>query len=105
MLLDSSVATTSVEGDNETSNKDDNNLMPNSGNGCDLANYSWTQTLDEVELKVPIKLGFKLKSKDVIVNFKKKHLQVGAKGMLKAKHSTQDKLIICYLWIRTSIGN
>jgi translation initiation factor IF-2 len=25
-------------------------LMPNSGNGCDLPTYSWTQTLEQVEV-------------------------------------------------------
>ena len=57
-------------------------MLPNSGNGADLPNYSWTQTLEEIELKVPIRLGFKLKSKDVVVNFKKRQLQVGVKGNL-----------------------
>ena len=46
-----------------------------------MPNYSWTQTLEEIELRVPIRLGFKLKSRDVIVNFAKQHLQVGAKGL------------------------
>lgn len=55
-------------------------MKPNAGNGCDLPNYSWTQTLDEIELKVPVRLGIKLKSRDVVVNFQKKHLQVGVKG-------------------------
>lgn len=61
--------------------EDDNKLKPNAGNGCDLPNYSWTQTLEEIELKVPIRLGIKLKSRDVIVNFKKRQLQVGVKGI------------------------
>lgn len=73
------------DGDNKADDeeKDDANagkLLPNSGNGCDLPNYSWTQTLEEIELRVPIRLGFKLKGKDVIVNFKKRQLQVGVKG-------------------------
>jgi hypothetical protein len=25
-------------------------LMPNEGNGCDLENYKWTQTLDTIEV-------------------------------------------------------
>lgn len=26
-------------------------LMPNSGNGCDLPNYKWTQTIEQVEVR------------------------------------------------------
>ncbi|KAF7489976.1 Nuclear migration protein nudC [Sarcoptes scabiei] len=59
---------------------DPSKLKPNTGNGCDLPNYTWTQTLDEIELKVPTRLGIKLKPKDVIVNFKKNSLQIGVKG-------------------------
>lgn len=29
-------------------------LMPNRGNGCTLENYSWTQTLEDIELRVPL---------------------------------------------------
>ncbi|XP_055842422.1 nuclear migration protein nudC [Episyrphus balteatus] len=55
-------------------------LMPNSGNGCDLPNYSWTQTLQEVEVKIPFKINFSLKSRDVQVVIAKKSLKVGLKG-------------------------
>lgn len=68
-----------VKGDEDSKS---NKIKPNDGNGCDLPNYSWTQTLEEIELKVPIKLGFKLKSKDVTVGFEKKHLKIGVKGLL-----------------------
>lgn len=37
-------------------------ISPNIGNGCDLANYQWTQTLGELEVFVPFKdIGFPLK--------------------------------------------
>lgn len=55
-------------------------LMPNSGNGCDLPNYSWTQTLQEVEVKIPFKINFSLRSRDVQVVIGKKNLSVGLKG-------------------------
>lgn len=55
-------------------------LMPNKGNGCDLENYSWTQNLGDVELRVPLKVNFRAKQKDVVVNMTKKHLTCGIKG-------------------------
>lgn len=44
-----------------TDNKDEEKGMkPNAGNGCDLPNYSWTQTLGEVEIRVPFKIPLKV---------------------------------------------
>ncbi|KAF1616495.1 UNVERIFIED_CONTAM: Nuclear migration protein nudC, partial [Eudyptes robustus] len=68
------------EDNEEEDPADKGKLAPNSGNGCDLPNYQWTQTLDEVEIVIPLRAGVPLKSKDVAVEIKKRHLKVGVKG-------------------------
>lgn len=60
--------------------KDKNLIKPNSGNGADLAKYQWTQTLQEVEVRIPINAGFALKSRDVVVKIEKTHVAVGLKN-------------------------
>ncbi|XP_078038184.1 nuclear distribution C, dynein complex regulator [Augochlora pura] len=55
-----------------------NKLRPNSGNGADLKNYQWTQTLRDVEIRIP--LNFSVRPRDVTVKIKKKHLSCGVKG-------------------------
>lgn len=59
---------------------DEGKMTPNSGNGADLLYYSWTQTLQEVEIRVPFRLGFALKSRDVEVKVEKTKLYIGIKG-------------------------
>nr|XP_034824462.1 nuclear migration protein nudC isoform X2 [Maniola hyperantus] len=58
--------------------KEKGKLKPNSGNGCDLENYRWTQTLEEVELRVPLRQVLRPRDLSVIIN--KRHLKVGIKG-------------------------
>lgn len=74
-------------------------MKPNEGNGCDLENYRWTQTLQEVELRVPFTKLASLKSRDVVVNISKKKLQIGLKnqpfvidGELTAEIKQEDSL-------------
>lgn len=74
-------------------------LKPNAGNGCDLENYKWTQSLQEVEVRIPFKNIASLKSRDVSVTLTKKTLKVGLKnqtpvidGELNAEIKTDDSL-------------
>ncbi|KAJ1359806.1 hypothetical protein KIN20_018607 [Parelaphostrongylus tenuis] len=60
--------------------EDEGKIMPNSGNGADLDHYQWTQTLQEVEIRIPFKVSFPLKSRDVDVVVEKTHLRVALKG-------------------------
>ncbi|XP_017255784.1 protein BOBBER 2 [Daucus carota subsp. sativus] len=51
---------------------------PNAGNGLDMDNYSWGQSLQEVNINIPVPLG--TKSRDIVLEMKKNHLKVGLKG-------------------------
>lgn len=53
-------------------------LRPNRGNGADLASYSWTQTLQEVTVNIPVPQG--TKGRLVAVAIKKNSLSAGLKG-------------------------
>lgn len=64
----------------EEDEKEKGKLRPNSGNGADLPNYTWTQTLQEVEVRVPLKVNFSARPRDLSVTISKKHLTCGVKG-------------------------
>jgi hypothetical protein len=46
-------------------------MKPNSGNGADLEKYQWIQTLQDIDLSLPIS-GARVKGKDCVVNIQKK---------------------------------
>ncbi|KAK7384930.1 hypothetical protein VNO78_30633 [Psophocarpus tetragonolobus] len=67
-----------VEAAKEKEQKDQEENIPNDGNGMDLEKYSWTQDLQEVNVSVPVPTG--TKSRFVTCDIKKNHLKVGLKG-------------------------
>ncbi|KAE9604011.1 putative HSP20-like chaperone [Lupinus albus] len=62
----------------EEKKEESSGRVPNKGNGLDLEKYSWTQTLPELTVTVPVPEG--TKSRFVTVEIKKNHLKVGLKG-------------------------
>ncbi|XP_071818931.1 nuclear migration protein nudC-like [Apostichopus japonicus] len=55
-------------------------MKPNTGNGGDLPNYRWTQTLSDLEIHIPFSVDYPLKGKHLNVDVHKKKLTVGLKG-------------------------
>ncbi|XP_065832257.1 nuclear migration protein nudC-like [Oscarella lobularis] len=68
------------DSDSETDPEEKGKLKPNSGNGGDYDHYKWTQTLGEVDVHVPLKASFPVRSRDVVCNIQQSHLAIGLKG-------------------------
>ncbi|THD26929.1 Nuclear migration protein nudC [Fasciola hepatica] len=66
--------------DEEEDEADKGKLRPNEGNGGDLPNYRWLQTLGEVDIRIPTKLPQRVKSRDVVVEISRKKIKVGLKN-------------------------
>ena len=64
----------------EKKKEKDNKLVPNEGNGLDMENYSWGQSLQEITINVPVPQG--TKSRLVVCDIKNKYLKVGLKGQV-----------------------
>lgn len=67
-----------VEKPKEEKKQETGPIAPNKGNGMDLENYSWVQTLQEVTVNVPVPTGTKARS--VVCEIKKNHIKLGIKG-------------------------
>ncbi|XP_014286629.1 nuclear migration protein nudC [Halyomorpha halys] len=65
----------------DSDSEDEHRMVPNSGNGADFENYRWTQTLQEIEIRIPFRTTFTLKAKDLLVDIQKKHLKIGVRGI------------------------
>ncbi len=61
VATDKKVDDASKGGDEEEDEDDKGKMKPNVGNGADLPNYSWTQTLSDIELRVPLPIAVKVK--------------------------------------------
>ncbi|MCL7032808.1 hypothetical protein MKW94_007221 [Papaver nudicaule] len=74
-----SSSSSDVKPEKEESKKEESNKrVPNKGNGLDMDKYSWTQTLQEVTISIPVPQGTKKIS--VSCEIKKNHIKVGLKG-------------------------
>ena len=56
----------------------DGKRVPNKGNGLDMDNYSWGQSLQEVTITIPVPAG--TKSRLISCEMKRNHLKLGLKG-------------------------
>lgn len=70
--------TSQVDDDEDLDEEDKGKLKPNVGNGADLETYSWTQTLGEVSIAIPLPAG--CKARDVAFDISKAKLKVGLRG-------------------------
>jgi len=62
----------------EEEEEDTGKQKPNAGNGGEAEHYTWTQTLQECEVRVKVPAG--TAARQLSVGMKKKHLSVGFKG-------------------------
>ena len=89
--------TNKVTSSGNEKDEDEGKLVPNSGNGSSTEHYRWTQTLGDVEVRIPIPVG--TKAKQLNVEIKPSHLKIGLKGkspIVDADLHQKVKLADCY---------
>ena len=73
-----------LKDDDDDENADPTQLKPNTGNGANFQNYSWTQTLKELEIRIPFDnlshQNIKLKPQDFAIEIAKNKLTAGFKN-------------------------
>lgn len=74
-----------TDASDDTSKKNKTTLKPNAGNGLDLETYSWTQTLAEVVICVPLPKG--TKAKDCEMKISRDSLKVAVRGLRGASEA------------------
>lgn len=66
--------------DDEDTNADETKLMPNRQNGANFEHYQWGQSLEDCEVRIPIKSAGKLRGRDIECKLTKTKLKIGLKG-------------------------
>ena len=66
------------DGENKEGEDEGTGLKPNAGNGCDYDTYSWGQTLQEVNVSVPLPAGIRARS--IVCDYSRSKLKLGIKG-------------------------
>ncbi|PRP75818.1 hypothetical protein PROFUN_08812 [Planoprotostelium fungivorum] len=66
-------------------------LLPNDGNGSECDGYSWTQTLGEVEVNIPVPEG--TRARDLVITMKSNKLTVALKGKTATVDGEFEKAI------------
>lgn len=93
----SAVADPSAAAESVPEEDEGTGMMPNTGNGLDLEEYTWTQTLAEVTIMVKVPKG--TKGKDCNVHIERKKLVAGLKGQPPVLEGTLDGDVVvdeCY---------
>ena len=70
--------------------------LPNAGNGGTTDTYSWTQTLDDVDIRIPVPSN--VKGRMLKVEVEKKRIYVGIKGQKPIIDGELDAEVVESMW-------